>query len=180
MDAHGDHALQCAKDVGPKFRHNVVRDTVADMTGRVGIQVRKEVPVGLINDKGIELKPADVMFFGWGGGKDLCVDLIGVSPFAGDGLNRFQAGNAVIAAERRKISKYQEACTKGGFGFAPFSFSTFGELGPGALDIMDRICRHTSAHFGTKSTTYLYQRLGFSVQKGVGAQLMARLPTNYM
>lgn len=31
MNIYGDHAVHCAKDVGPKFRHDLVRHVLVDM-----------------------------------------------------------------------------------------------------------------------------------------------------
>lgn len=48
MDIFGDHALHCAKDVGIKFRHDLVRDVVADICYKAGVPVRKEVDLGFL------------------------------------------------------------------------------------------------------------------------------------
>lgn len=46
MDIYGDHALHCAKDVGPKFRHDLVQDVFADICYKAGFVTRKEAPMG--------------------------------------------------------------------------------------------------------------------------------------
>ncbi|KAJ0666298.1 putative exostosin [Helianthus annuus] len=53
------------------------------MNLRAGISAKKEAPVNFLTDSSegrSTLRPADVLVFGWEGGKHACVDLTGVSP----------------------------------------------------------------------------------------------------
>nr|GEU84570.1 putative reverse transcriptase, RNA-dependent DNA polymerase [Tanacetum cinerariifolium] len=53
---------------------------------RAGISAKKEAPVNFLTDPSNRistLRPADVLVFGWVGGKHACVDLTGVSPLVG-------------------------------------------------------------------------------------------------
>ncbi|GJS40576.1 putative reverse transcriptase domain-containing protein [Tanacetum coccineum] len=64
----------------------VSRDVFSDICRRAGISVKKEAPVNFLTDASDErstLRPADVLVFGWVGGKHACVDLTGVSPLVG-------------------------------------------------------------------------------------------------
>ncbi|GJV27321.1 hypothetical protein Tco_1383769 [Tanacetum coccineum] len=85
MDQWGDHAVYCSSEVGVKFRHNLVRDILVDICSKVGIMVRKEAPMGFLSEDGNDLRPADLLLFNWLQGKDACLDVTCISPFAGMG-----------------------------------------------------------------------------------------------
>jgi hypothetical protein len=60
-----------------------------DIFRRVGISVNKEAPVNFLIDpqKGRStLRPANIVVYGWVGGKHACVNLTGVSPLVGLGV----------------------------------------------------------------------------------------------
>ncbi|KAJ0599143.1 putative reverse transcriptase domain, exostosin [Helianthus annuus] len=83
LDKYGEHALHCRELPGFKYRHDFVRDTLMDILRRAGISAKKEAPVNFLTDPSegrSTLRPADVLVFGWEGGKHACVDLTGVSP----------------------------------------------------------------------------------------------------
>jgi hypothetical protein len=81
----------------------------------------------------------------------------------------------------RKRKKYDAKCEENGYNFIPFAFSTFRELGEDAHDLLASIDSFFVSNSGsTKSRAYTFHRLAFCIQKGVGAQLVARLPTNFL
>ncbi|GKA31056.1 hypothetical protein Tco_0717361 [Tanacetum coccineum] len=86
LDSFGEHAVHCKELPGFKYRHDFVRDVLYDVLKRAGISSRKEAPVNFLTDP-LEgrstLRPADILVFGWAGGKHACVDLTGVSPLVG-------------------------------------------------------------------------------------------------
>ncbi|MCI45909.1 auxilin-like protein, partial [Trifolium medium] len=68
---------------------------------RAEISVKKEAPVNFLTDpqkRRSTLRPADVLVYGWVGGKHACVDLSGVSPLVGLGVGDFTVGRAAIKA----------------------------------------------------------------------------------
>ncbi|GKD51966.1 hypothetical protein Tco_1280942, partial [Tanacetum coccineum] len=68
---------------------------------RVGISTKKEALVNLLTDPldgRSTLIPADVLVFGWVGGKHACVDLIGVSPLVRLSSKGFTAGQTALKA----------------------------------------------------------------------------------
>lgn len=181
LDVWGDHATLCSSDVGVKWRHNVVRDVLADICGRVGIAVRKEAPLGFLNEEGKSLRPADLLLYNWDTGKDVCVDVTGVSPFAGGGVDVFVPGKALDNATKLKKRKYEDKCFRHGYGFATFGFTIFGELGEEAVDILKRIVQFAHGNsLSVKAANYIFHRVSFSIMKGVGAQLLSRLPTSFL
>nr|GEV26845.1 putative ribonuclease H-like domain-containing protein [Tanacetum cinerariifolium] len=127
-DIYGGHDASCARIIGIKYRHNVVRDTLVDICYRSGISAGKEIDIGLDEWRDKKLHPADMLLYSWDGGLDVCVDLTGSSPLTQTGMVDFVAGPVVIDAAKRKRDNYMAKCEAIGYGFLPFSFSSLGEL----------------------------------------------------
>ncbi|GJS83585.1 phosphoglucan phosphatase DSP4, amyloplastic [Tanacetum coccineum] len=123
---------------------DLVRDVLYDILKRAGISSRKEAPVNFLTDP-LEgrstLRPADILVFGWAGGKHACVDLTGVSPLVGLRDNGFVAGQAALKAESSKVAKHEKACLENQHVFIPFAFNTFGFLAPEAEEFLNRVQR---------------------------------------
>ncbi|XP_056699878.1 uncharacterized protein [Spinacia oleracea] len=180
-DIYGDHAVSCAGIVGIKHRHNVVRDTLLDICYRSGISARKEVDVGLTSESDGALRPADILLYSWDGGLDVCVDLTGSSPMTQSGLSGFIPGRVVAVAAQRKQDKYAARCRALGYGFFPFSFSSFGELEKGAVSLLKRVQTYSRAQdIGARAAAHIFSRIGFAIARGVGAQIVSRLPSNFL
>ncbi|GJT57615.1 putative reverse transcriptase domain-containing protein [Tanacetum coccineum] len=178
-DVYGDHAVSCAGVIGIKHRHNAVRDTLVDICFRSGISAGKEVDIGLGGGRDKALRPADMLLYSWEGGLDVCVDLTGSSPLTQTGMADFVPGRAVIDAARRKRVKYMTKCADIGYGFLPFSFSSFGELEKDAVTLLKRVRKFSIAQdIGGRAAVHIFNRIGFSIAKGVGAQIVSRLPSN--
>nr|GEV98996.1 putative reverse transcriptase domain-containing protein [Tanacetum cinerariifolium] len=181
MDQWGDHAVHCCSEVGVKFRHNLVRDILVDICSKVGIMVRKEAPMGFLSHDGKDLRPADLLLFNWLQGKDVCLDVTGIYPFAGTGANSWAPGVALHNAVEKKKRKYASICVNNGYKFIPFAFSTFGEFDTEALDTLSLNKAISISHSNNaKSGAFIFHRVGFCIQKGVGAQLVSRLPSNFI
>lgn len=133
MDIFGDHVLHCSKDIGYKFRHDVVRDVVIDICYKANVPACKEVSLGFHSDNGRDLKPADILVLNWENGQDVCMDVTGVSPFTGDGVRSFAPGKAIPGAVSRKRAKYLDKCIAHGYDLGVLAFSTLGELGEETL-----------------------------------------------
>ncbi|KAL9241489.1 hypothetical protein vseg_015599 [Gypsophila vaccaria] len=180
-DVYGDHVVSCAGTVGVKHRHNLVRDTLLDVCYRSGISAGKEVDIGLVDGHGGSLRPADLLLYSWDRGRDVCIDLTGSSPLTQTGMADFVPGRVVADAAQRKCAKYRDRCEAAGYGFLPFSFSSLGELGSDAVALLKRIQKYSvSQDAGARMAAYIFTRVSFAVAKGVGAQIVSRLPTNFM
>ncbi|GJY96150.1 hypothetical protein Tco_0512511 [Tanacetum coccineum] len=180
-DIYGDHAVSCAGIIGIKHRHNVVRDTLVDICYRSGISAGKEVDIGLDGGRDKPLRPADMLLYSWDGGLDVCVDLTGSSPLTQTGMVDFVPGRAVIDAAQRKRGKYMAKCAAIGYGFLPFSFSSFGELEADAVTLLKRIRKFSMAQdIGARAAVHIFNRISFAIAKGVGAQIVSRLPSNLL
>ncbi|KAF5779963.1 hypothetical protein HanXRQr2_Chr11g0466721 [Helianthus annuus] len=184
LDKYGEHALHCRELSGFKYRHDFVRDALMDILRRAGISAKKEAPVNFLTDPSegrSTLRPADVLVFGWEGGKHACVDLTGVSPLGGFRENGFVAGQAVLKAESKKVEKHAKACEDNQHAFVPLAFDTFGSLAPEAVRFLSRVQRVVHSNFSTpQGRGFVFSRLGFSIQKGTAAQFVARLPAILM
>ncbi|GKD41187.1 hypothetical protein Tco_1261394 [Tanacetum coccineum] len=100
---------------------------------RVGISAKKEAPVNFLSDPSdgrSTLRPADVLVFGWVGGKHACVDLTEVSPLVRLSSRGFTAGQAALKAASCKVTKHEKACIENQHVFIPFASDTFGFLAP--------------------------------------------------
>ncbi|GJR72391.1 hypothetical protein Tco_0084756 [Tanacetum coccineum] len=150
-DIYGDHAVSCAGIIGIKHRHNMVRDILVDICFRSGISA----------------------------GLDVCVDLTGSSPLTQTRMTNFAPGRAVTDAAHRKRGKYMAKCAAIGYGFLPFSFSSLGELETDAVTLLKRVRNFSMAQdIGARAAGHIFNRIGFSIAKGVGAQIVSRLPSN--
>ncbi|GKC85431.1 hypothetical protein Tco_1141148 [Tanacetum coccineum] len=87
IDGLGQHMLPVEYPTiqlpGFKYRHDMVRDVPFEVCRRTRISTKKEAHVNFLTrplDGRSTLRPANVLIFGWVGGKHALVDLIGVSP----------------------------------------------------------------------------------------------------
>lgn len=180
MDIYGDHALHCASEVGLKFRHDLVRDVFVDICFRAEVSARKEASLGFSSNGNNTLLPADLLVYNWDNGKDTCLDVTGVSPFTKD-VRSFVPGQAITKAVLRKCNKYVATCESHGYGFGVLAFTTLGELGDDTVTFLKRLkncLANNDADCG--ASRFLFHRVGVAIQKGVGAQLVARLSTNHV
>ncbi|KAL7587980.1 hypothetical protein Lser_V15G37869 [Lactuca serriola] len=181
LDTFGEHAVHCRELPGFKYRHDVVRDVLFDACRHAGISVKKEAPVNFLTDPQdgrSTLRPADILVFGWIGGKHACVDLTGVSPLVGLGSRSFTAGHAALKAAVCKVVKHENSCIANQHVFVPFAFDTFGFLAPEAVELLNRVQRvmHSNV-ISPISTNVVFKRIGFAIQKGLAVQLVACLPS---
>ncbi|GKA90921.1 hypothetical protein Tco_0812791 [Tanacetum coccineum] len=180
-DIYGDHAVSCAGIAGIKHRHNLVRDTPVDICYRSGISSGKEVDIGLGGERDNSLRPADVLLYSWNVGRDVCVDLTGSSPLTHTNMVDFVPGRAVTEAAQRKRVKYEAKCTDIGYGFLPFSFSSFAELEKDTMNLLKRIRKFSMAQdIGARAAIHIFNRISFAIAKGVAAQIVSRLPSNLL
>ncbi|KAL5717905.1 hypothetical protein ACHQM5_010858 [Ranunculus cassubicifolius] len=182
MDEWGDHAVHCKSDPGIKHRHDVVRDGLYDILRRAGIASKKEASLGFNDERSsVVLRPADVLVYNWLNGKHTCVDLTCCSPLVGFVDGYFDKDKGLRNMVRKKYDKHDKACQDGGFEFLPFGFTSFGCLCEEAIDFMTRVEKVAHSHLVCyKSTKFVFHRLGFLIQKGIAAQIVSRLPVNFV
>ncbi|GKB92251.1 hypothetical protein Tco_0964523 [Tanacetum coccineum] len=122
-----------------------------------------------------------MLLYSWDGGLDVCVDLTESSPLTQTGMTYFVPGQAVIDAAQRKRDKYMAKCTAIGYGFLPFSFSSLRELEADVVTLLKRIRKFSMAQdIGACVAAHIFNRISFAIAKGVGAQIVSRLPSNFL
>ena len=100
-----------------------------------------------------------------------------MSPLVGLRDTGFVAGQAVLKAESGKMVKHEKACAENQHVFIPFAFDTFGSFAPEAVIFLKRVQRIVHSNLSTpKNCNFVFSRIGFAIQKGVAAQLVAHLP----
>nr|GEV97800.1 putative reverse transcriptase domain-containing protein [Tanacetum cinerariifolium] len=100
IDGLGQH-------ISPVEYRTILKDVLFDICKRAGISAKKEAPVNFLtnpSDGRSTLRPADVLVFGWVGGKHACVDLTEVSPLVGLSSRCFTAGQAALKAASSKVT----------------------------------------------------------------------------
>ncbi|GKB88041.1 putative reverse transcriptase domain-containing protein, partial [Tanacetum coccineum] len=136
---------------------------------RAGISVKKEAHVNFLTDPSdgrSTLRPAEVLVFGWVGGKHACVDLTGVSPLAGLSSRGFTAGQAALKAVSCKVTKHEKTCIENQHMFIPFAFDTFGFLAPEAVELLSRVQRVMHNNVMTpRSTDMVFKHVKVEVLK---------------
>ncbi|XP_021986846.1 uncharacterized protein LOC110883387 [Helianthus annuus] len=100
-----------------------------------------------------------------------------VSLFVGIRDNEFVVGQAVLKAESSKIAKHEKACLENQHVFIPFAFDTFGSLDLEAVEFLNRVQWVMNSSLSTFKGRFVFSRIGFAIQKGIAAQLVARLST---
>ncbi|XP_026452060.1 uncharacterized protein LOC113352462 [Papaver somniferum] len=177
-DRFGDHTIHCASEVGLKYLHDLVRDLFVELCYKAGVAARKEASLGLTSDRSTPLKPADLMIYNWENGRVICFDVTGVSPFSKGGNRTFTLGHAISVVITRKRNKYADMCSSHGYGFGVLAFTTLGELSDDITVLLKRLKNCMANHDANNNLgSFLFHRLGIIIQKGIGVQLVARLPT---
>nr|GEX00855.1 hypothetical protein [Tanacetum cinerariifolium] len=146
-----------------------------------GIIAGKEVDIGLDRGRNKPLRLADMLLYSWDGGLDVCVDLTGSSPVTQTGMADFMPGRVVIYAAHRKRVKYETKCFAIGYGFLPFLFSSLWELEKSVITLLKRIQKFSmNQNIRACASVHICNKIDFAIAKGVGAQIVSRLPINFV
>nr|GEV40743.1 hypothetical protein [Tanacetum cinerariifolium] len=85
-------------------------DHTSDWLRAVLILAAKEVDIGLDEGNDKTLRPADMLFYSWDRGLDVCVDLAKSPPLMQAGMKNIVPGRAVIDMAHCKRVKYETKC----------------------------------------------------------------------
>ncbi|AES98021.1 transmembrane protein, putative [Medicago truncatula] len=144
LDTFGEHVVYCKE---------------------VGISVKKEAPVNFLTDpldRRSTLRHADVMVYGWLGGKKC------VGPFI--------VGMAVLKVASSKVAKHEKAYSDDQHAFIPFVFYPFSFLAPEAINLLHRVQNVMYGNImSPKSMNVVFMRIGFAFRKDLVTQYIARL-----
>ncbi|GKC41728.1 hypothetical protein Tco_1059450, partial [Tanacetum coccineum] len=136
----------------------------------------KEVDIWLDGGRDKPLRLANMLLYSWDGGLDVCVDLTGSSPLTQIRMADFVPGRVVIDIAQRKCGKYMDKCATIEYGFLSFSFSSLGELEADVVIFLKRIQKFSMTHdIGARAVVHIFNRIGFSIAKGIGAQIEAEV-----
>ncbi|GJZ46647.1 hypothetical protein Tco_0594243 [Tanacetum coccineum] len=114
-------------------------------------------------------------------GLDVCMDLTGFSPLTQTKMGDFVHSLVVIDAAQRKRVKYETKCVDIGYGFLPFLFSSFGELEKDVVALLKRIQKFFIAQdIRARVVVHIFSRVSFVIARGARAQIVSRLPTNFL
>jgi len=77
-----------------------------------------------------------------------------------------------------KVAKHKKTCSDNQHAFIPFAFDTFGFLAPEVVGLLHRVQKvmHSNV-MSPRSMNVVFTKIGFVIQKGLTAQLVARLPS---
>ena len=135
--------------------------------------MKKDAPVNFLTDtldRRSTLRPADVMVYGWVGGKHACVDLTGVSPLVRLGVGPFTVGQTALKTASSKVAKHEKACSDNQHVFISFAFDTFGFLAPDDVDLLHRVQEVMHSNVTSpRSMNVVFTRISFAIQKGLAA-----------
>ncbi|GJV79479.1 hypothetical protein Tco_1515349 [Tanacetum coccineum] len=110
-----------------------------------GISASKEVDIGLGEGRDKPLRPADM-----------------------DGLILYRR-RAVIEVTQRKCIKYEAKWADIGYGFIPFSFSSFGELENDAVALLNQIQKFfVMRDIRARTTVHIFSRISFAIEEESG------------
>ncbi|GJY10532.1 hypothetical protein Tco_0378717 [Tanacetum coccineum] len=127
------------------------------------------------------LRPDDMLLYSWDRELDMCADLTGSLPLTQTVLTDFLPGRAVVDAAHRKRVKYEAKCANIGYSFLPFSFSSFGALKKDAVTLLKRIRKFFVAEdIRARDAVHIFNRISVAIARGVGAQIVPRLLTNFL
>ncbi|GKF54067.1 hypothetical protein Tco_0160977 [Tanacetum coccineum] len=97
------------------------------------------------------------------------------------GMVDFVPSRAVIVAAQRKRGKYMDMCAAIGYGFLSFYFSSLGELVADAITLLKQIQKFSiTQDIGARVDIHIFNRMSFFIAKGVGVQIVSRLPSNLL
>jgi len=76
------------------------------------------------------------------------------------------------------VATHEKACSDNQHAFIPFAFDTFDFLAPEVVDLLHRVQKvmHSNV-MSPRSMNVVFTRIDFTIQKGLAAQLVTRLPS---
>ena len=147
VDVWGDH-LMCCKRNNFTHRHTALQEGVAMLLAEAGQSFTKEVAIPNCPDG--QLRPADILIPGWDNGKDLALDVTLVHGWQASvqtvatSVSRERWRSFLRTKEKLKHQKYDTACKRAGWSFAPLAMGTWGGVGPEGARTLQRILKRAA------------------------------------
>ncbi|GJR85342.1 hypothetical protein Tco_0209353 [Tanacetum coccineum] len=93
-------------------------------------------------------------------------------------IRGFIVGRAALKAVSCKVTKLETSCIETQHVFISFAFDTFGFLAHEAVELLNKVQRVMNSNVMTQRyKNVVFQKISFAIQKGLAAQLIARLPS---
>ncbi|KAL5494022.1 hypothetical protein EMCRGX_G015291 [Ephydatia muelleri] len=151
LDPLGHHATTCKRGGDVVYRHNRLRDIVAESCRRAHLSVHLEVGHNLTPDHS-NTCPADILIPHWCMGKPAALDLSVTSPL--NPLTLLEAGvtagAAAKATEERKLKANTGKCADLGWVCVPVVAESYGAWGLTARDFFSKLGSRLATSLGSQ------------------------------
>ena len=164
VDARGLHSLACRKSAPRHIRHSQLNDLIWRAIKKAHIPASKE-PIGLSRNDG--KRPDGATLVPWSRGKPLAWDVTVPDTYAASHTQAtaISAGAAAEKASDNEKVKYNDLATTNIF--VPIAVQTSGAWCSQSAQFIEDLGRRITAVTNEPlETTYLYQRLSVSLQRG--------------
>lgn len=164
VDARGLHGLSCRKSASRHIRHSQLNDLIWRALRTAKIPSAKE-PIGLSRTDG--KRPDGVTLIPWARGRSLAWDVTVADTYASSHLDSTAstAGAAAETAAANKDIKYNWLAST--HHFVPVAIETGGAWCSRAIEFISELGhRITEVTKDPLETTYLFQRISITVQRG--------------
>ncbi|KAL5503406.1 hypothetical protein EMCRGX_G010350 [Ephydatia muelleri] len=174
LDPLGHHATTCKRGGDVVFRHNKLRDILAETCRRAHLSVQVEAGCNLTPDHS-HSRPADVLISNWVLGKTAACDLSVTSPLNSNIMSEagVTAGAAAQATELRKHEANDVKCSELGWLCIPLVVESYGAWGKEAMESFSSLASRlaiTSSRPKSAVLSELYGRLNLNLVRA-NAQL---------
>ena len=161
LDPLGHHASTCKRGGDAVFRHNRLRDVVAESCRLAHLSVKVEAGNNLPPDHS-HTRPADVLVQNWSRGRPAAFDICVTSPLNTLTLSEAGvcAGAAAQAGEVRKHSANDDKCGDLGWFCVPQVTETYGAWGPEAKTCFSQLASRLSIRLQKPKSVILHELYG--------------------
>eukprot|EP00731_Ephydatia_muelleri_P004934 Em0002g1110a len=167
LDPLGHHATTCKRGGDVVFRHNKLRDILAETCRRAHLSVQVEAGCNLTPDHS-HSRPADVLISNWVLGKTAACDISVTSPLNSNIMSEagVTAGAAAQATELRKHEANDVKCSELGWLCIPLVVESYGAWGKEAMESFSSLASRlaiTSSRPKSAVLSELYGRLNLNL-----------------
>ncbi|KAL5509159.1 hypothetical protein EMCRGX_G004469 [Ephydatia muelleri] len=178
LDPLGHHATTCKRGGDVVFRHNKLRDILAETCRRAHLSVQVEAGCNLTPDHS-HSRPADVLISNWVLGKTAACDISVTSPLNSNIMSEagVTAGAAAQASELRKHEANDVKCSELGWLCIPLVVESYGAWGKEAMESFSSLASRlaiTSSRPKSAVLSELYGRLNLNLVRANVRAIMSR------
>ena len=178
LDPLGHHATTCKCGGDVVFRHNRLRDIVAETCRRAHLSIHLEVGQNLSHDHS-NTRPADILVPHCCMGKPAALDLSVTSPLNPITLPEagVTAGAAAKATEERKLKANVAKCADLGWVCVPVVAESYRAWGLEAMDFFSKLASRMATSVGKSKSVVLheiYGRLNMHIVRANSTAILSR------